>query len=715
MHFGSPLPWWLVVLVVTGIVGLSTWSYRRPLVPLSRMRRGALVALRSLALGSVVVLICRPIVFLPPAAAGDVVVPVLVDVSRSMRVADAHGAPRIAEARHLLEQTLLPGLAGHARVELFAAAETLVPAAVDALTAEGRRSDILGAVTALRHRYRGRRVPGLVVLSDGADTGQGTLREGGAETGPPVFVIGIGSIDGAPDREVTAVAAGDPRLDQASVEVHVSAVTRGLGRGPFQVRLLSNGQLLDTRTVTPPADGSPIELAFQVSPDPRLATTYTAEIPVADGEAAVENNARSVLISPAGRKRRVLVLSGAPGYEHSFLVRTLAHDPDLEVDAVVRKGQNDTGADTFLVQAGGGRAAALTSGFPSSREALFEYDALVVTNLEGDFFTRAQLALAADFVGERGGGLLVLGGRSFEGRGLAGTPLEEVLPLEVNDRRAGRVPVLPPDGLDVPALQHQLVLTAEGQGHPIMRLGATGGDTRARWAELPPLAGSAAVGGPRPGATVLAVARTASGAVQPVVAIQRYGRGRSMVFAGEASWRWRMLRLSTDRSYEWFWRQALRWLASEAPEPVTVNARRLAEPGDGLTVDVTVRNRAFLPAADAVVDARLTAPGAEPAPLALSSEGNGRFVAVFTPQTAGVYRIHVDARRGSTTLGSDDRWVLVGGADREFADPRLNEGLLRRLARDAGGSYVRASDAARLLDDLRASAPPAPEPVRRDL
>ena len=68
---------------------------------------------------------------------------------------------------------------------------------------------------------------------------------------------------------------------------------------------------------------------------------------------------------------------------------------------------------------------------------MFGYDALVIANVEGDFFTRAQLAMAADFVSERGGGLLVLGGRSFAQRGLIGTPLEEVLPVELNDRRGG--------------------------------------------------------------------------------------------------------------------------------------------------------------------------------------------------------------------------------------------------------------------------------------
>ena len=49
---------------------------------------------------------------------------------------------------------------------------------------------------------------------------------------------------------------------------------------------------------------------------------------------------------------------------------------------------------------------------------------MVIANVEGESFTRAQLAMMADFVAERGGGLLVLGGRSFAKGGLAGTPLD---------------------------------------------------------------------------------------------------------------------------------------------------------------------------------------------------------------------------------------------------------------------------------------------------
>ncbi len=535
-----------------------------------------------------------------------------------MRVADADGQTRIARAADLVcRRSSLPALS--ARISdraVYGVGDGSTPVGGRRIiAADARRTDVAGALAAVRERYRGQRIAGIVLLSDGGDTGTsaGSAAPGEAGEfdesvgGPPVFAVGIGSPDGPGDREVRAITAGDPRLDQASVDLHVTAVSSGFGRAPFPLRLLANGRVIETRRVVPTADGSPIDERFSVSPDPLNPTVFTADIPADPAETVVENNTRSVLVTPGGRKRRLLIVEGAPGFEHSFMTRALARDSGLEVDSVTRKGKNADGQDTFFVQAGGGRAPSLTLGFPATREDLFAYDALIIANVEGDVFTRAQLAMAADFVGERGGGLLVLGGRSFTQRGLSGTALEDVLPVEVNDRHGSLVRAsLEAD--DLPA-HNKLALTPEGESHPIMRIGASPDETRRMWAALPALAASAPLGGPRPGATVLALTTAPGGGVFPVVAVQRYGQGRSMVFAGEASWRWKMLVPSSDRSYEFFWRQAARWLASPAPDPVSIAVPDAPETGDAMLIDVEARDAAFQPVPDAAIDATLTLPG----------------------------------------------------------------------------------------------------------
>jgi hypothetical protein len=262
-----------------------------------------------------------------------------------------------------------------------------------------------------------------------------------------------------------------------------------------------------------------------------------------------------------------------------------------------------------------------------------------------------------------------------------------------------------------------VTLTADGENHPIMRIGASTAESARLWGAMPALAASAPLGGPRPGANVLAVTSIPGVGVVPLVAVQRYGRGRSMVFTGEGAWRWKMMLASTDRSYEFFWRQSARWLAGPAPDPVAVSVPEASEPGDPIVIGVDVRDAAFQPVADAVVTAMLAVPGGESQPLTLRRDGamTGRFAAALRPDQAGLYQVHAEARRGAALIGTVDRWFHVGGSDRELTDPRLNEGVLRRLARSSGGRYAAGSDAGQVGSWLESAAPAPGQPDRRDL
>jgi hypothetical protein len=108
MHFASLPPWWLTVLAALALAAAVFAAYRRPLAPLSKTQRAVLIGLRAAALIALLLVLFRPVALLPPAGDRDQVVPVLIDVSRSMRVADADGDTRIARAAALLRFDLLP-------------------------------------------------------------------------------------------------------------------------------------------------------------------------------------------------------------------------------------------------------------------------------------------------------------------------------------------------------------------------------------------------------------------------------------------------------------------------------------------------------------------------------------------------------------------------------------------------------------------------------
>jgi len=705
MRFASPVSWWWVVALTALAAVVAYRAYARPSLPLSVPRRGVLMGLRLATFLLLLLFVAQP-VRMEPAAASQMVVPVLLDQSRSMAVADVDGATRLEAAVALIQDRIRPTLGSDFQVELWGFGETLAPLNLTTVRAEARRSDLAGALDAVQGHYADRAVAAVVVVSDGGDTG---VAEPVRSIAAPVFTVGVGAPAVVRDREVLDVTAGPPVVAESVVELSLSAVGHGFGLDPFEVRVLEDGRPLRVVRLAPPTDGAVVREVVSVSPKPETPTLYTVEIPVAPGELVPENNVRSVLVQSPVRPRRVLLVEGAPGYEHSFLKRALQDDPGILVDAVVEKGQNDRGERTFYVQSDAERGRALASGYPMSREALFAYDAVILANIDAALLRPSQIEMTVAFVAQRGGGLLVMGARSFEGRALEDSPLAPLLPLTLTARRGSGF-----RELDEP---RRIALTTDGDVHPIMRLGDAVSDTRTRWSDMPTLGNVIPLGAPRPGAAVLATATGATDGAPPLVAVQRFGRGRTMLFAGEASWRWKMLRPASDQTYDLFWRQGVRWLSADAPAPVTLRVEGGRVEGDPLRVDVMVADASFEPVRDAEVRVRVTDPSGETRelPATLAPEGTGHYVAEMEPIRRGVHQVTALAERATRELGRDELAVLVGGADLELTDPRRQDALLRRVAEAADGALLDAAGIDGLASTLRERTDQVAGATARDL
>lgn len=286
-----------------------------------------------------------------------------------------------------------------------------------------------------------------------------------------------------------------------------------------------------------------------------------------------------------------------------------------------------------------------------------------------------------------------------------------MLPVDLSERQGGverASAVSDPERLKV-------LPTADGLRHPVMRLSPKDENRRGRWMALPPLAGAAPVGSPRPGASVLALTASSAGTPVPLVTVQRFGRGRAMVFAGEASWRWKMMMPATDRSFDTFWRQAVRWLAVQSPDPVALAAQATVPVGVAVPVDATIRDAVYAPVPEADVQLTVRGPDGETSALPASparDRRTGRYTASLVPSQPGVYRLTLTAARGTRRLGSAEQLVLAGGFDPELIDPGLNEPVLRRIAETTGGRYVPAGEIDRVAEWLSESLPPRRREMR---
>ena len=473
-----------------------------------------------------------------------------------------------------------------------------------------------------------------------------------------MFPFGVGSLDAGGDREVLSVTAAETVLDGSRVDLDVSALASGRTEAAIELRLLENGRPREVRHVRVASGGGPIREIFHVSPPAGVATVYTIEIPVAAGELVPENNTRSVLVQPPSRTRRVLLVEGAPGFEHSFLKRALSGDRGLEIDSVVRKGKNDEGADTYYVQATRGRGAALKTGYPVEAATLFAYDALVFANVTGEQLSASQLDATRDFVSRRGGGLMVLGAQSFLNRGLGGTAVEDALPVELSRRV---------DAVTASSAQrgaYRVSLTEAGAEHPITRLGLSDADTRKRWDTLPALAGAASLG----------TARTRRHSARDD---ERRRRGTAVdcgaaIRRGQIDGLYRrgLVALAHDAALygqvvpRTFWRQSVRWLAPGATDPVAVFPAAAAGAGESVVIRTAVRDATFVPIPDADVAVALSGPDGRLVEARASVE-EGEAMSFCWPRRSlrgrRDFTVDVTARKGGTEIGGG-RWLCWSGA-----------------------------------------------------
>ena len=692
---GAPL----VALALLAALALVILSYPR-LRGVSPADRALLGAARALAITLALACLLRPMLVLSTAVAQRNVLALLLDDSRSMRLADVDGATRTSALQRVFADSgaLVRGLSGKFAVRIFRFAADATPIAGAAgLTASGGRTDLASALDDVRDELAGMPLAGVIVATDGADNGGGDL---GASLlalesrRVPVHTVGIGQERFRRDIAVAELSAPPSVLAGSTVLLDAALGVRGAGRERTMLAVEANGRIVATEELRIPERGDVVRTRLRLPPLP--AGTYQLSVrarPIR-GEQVSDNNVLHTMLEVRAGPARVLYLEGEPRPEFAFLRRAVAADSALQVLGLVRTAQHK------FLRLGVRDSLELLNGFPTRREELFRFRAVVLGSIESSYFTGEQLRMLSDFVSRRGGTLLALGGRSAlaEG-GFARTPMAEALPVTLT--RA-------PADTGAPPVELALRPTAAGRVHAALRLRDSDAASAARWDSLPALTSVNNLGPLRSGATTLLAGHASgsdAGADVPLLAFQRYGRGMGVVFGVQDSWLWRMHASMPveDASHATLWRQLLRWMVEGVPDQVEVTAvpARVA-PGEPVTLRARVVDSTFVAMNGATVVARVTTPTGAivDVPMERTLGEDGGYVARYVAAERGAYALMAVARVGRDTLRSTDGALLADdqGADVEQAE--LRTPLLRRIADETGGRYYPLADANHLIDDV---------------
>jgi uncharacterized membrane protein len=690
-------PWGPVFLAVValGLTGLTLWTYYG--VIRANVRRVAVIlSLRLLALALACGMILRPSLAFRDSAQLPSTLLIVLDQSLSMTTQDEFGGrSRWEVLQQLLQQndSDLKRLQDEYNISTvkYAFAEDLRTGELSG-AADGKRTDFGQMLQSLYEIHgRDRSLRGLVILSDGADNGTrypALSQAARWRSLPcPIYTFGLGqptTSDQQSDLALVHIAAEpSPVPIKGRLKVRATLDAPGLENAATRLHLLlDDKEVLAQEVVLRKTTGNEATMTIDApaTPGERKVTLRADPLP---GELSTANNEISTYVTVTKEGISVLLVDRLRFPEPQLICDALSTDPRIRLYTAWRRGEVRTPEVTDL--------------FDFQKQ---HYDVILVGDVSADRITGGDpriLDTIHELVREKGAGLLMMGGYwSFGNSDWAGTPIERLLPVALDQRGQveERVRIEP---------------TPKGLAHYVLRLADEPEANRALWGRLPELDGMTKLAMPKQGATVLAVR---AGREEPMLVGHDYGAGRVLAFAADTTWRWQ--RLGQPKSSEGldaharFWKQLVLWLAKqdEATGSVWIkpDLRRLGT-GSKLGFSVGLRGTGGVAIPDGQFEVVAIDPLKAESKVPTANEKNVERGNFWKTDAPGEYRLVVRGRGkdvdGKEIRGEASARFLVYQDDSELLRRAADHDFLSKLAAAGGGEFARAQDLPNLLEKLR--------------
>jgi len=731
IQLSQSFPIWIAVIILVISFAIVIFSYYRTDKPLNRRYRYALIALRILAIGLILFCLLDPTIIMREETIKKSNILVLIDDSQSMSLTDSgEKTARIDDVNKALLvppsngrtdtskdgfKSIIESLDEHFNTQLYQFSSEVTPVKELSLKAQGNLTDIGKAITKTFDDWKGQPVAGIVLITDGShNSGEDPVRSA-QKAGVPIYTVGVGQTKMPRDISVSRVEVSPVAYVDHALPIRVAISSNGYdGRevritlnqsdnfGSLSVLPLLGGTRKDSASLKLDSRLGEQIVDLQTKPQQEGTIKFTVSVSSAPDELTQQNNTYTFFVKVVKTKLKVLYVEGSPRWESTFLNRTLQRDPNVDVTYLITTKQGGyypqfppkTFPDTKSV-------LPLLGG---TRNELSSYDVIILGDISPGSLKNEQLGMIKDFIENRGGSILFLGGlKSYGDGGFGESTLRDMLPIDIGQSGAKQIktPFNP-------------VLTQQGMTHPITRLSDDPQENTAIWRDLPPISRFYSGIGTKSGATVLTENQQEK---RPFIIFQRYGKGMVLMIAGDDLWQWAFGAYpfgGDDSYYHKFWSGTIRWLASvriQADQVSVTTSKQTYSRDEKVRVKAYVYNENYDPVNNAQIKAQVQTPAKATRDLIFTLEENGRYSAEFSPTMDGNYKIDVEAlffrysaereQRNGSLIGKSSTEFIVQTATLEFLNTQLNEPLLKEIADISGGSYNKINDISNLPSSIK--------------
>ena len=380
----------------------------------------------------------------------------------------------------------------------------------------------------------------IIVVSDGRPSDRADLgnalelaRQNGVTLG--AYLVGDDSLPR--NAAIASVVAPDIIRAQSRVNIKVSLDVTGFDPAEeITLEVRDERNLVVATREVPAGITVPVAMSFESE---LTGQTYQLTLKHSgEEEISLADNSYAFDVDVAVRKIRVLMVEGTHvkrtvgkkgHWWNDLRLLTDAWDSsgDIEYELITATSEYANEPNLYGVSLHNGEMKLdLSRTFPKTREELYKFDVMMISDIPVGNFSKEQMQWVVDWVTERGAGFLMAGGyRTFDVGNYDKTSWEKIIPVDMLEYGEG-----------FSERFFEFTIPEAVKNHPLWVLDPDPELNQQIIDVHPNFIGMNRIRRAKPGALVLAERTDAPG--EPVIAIQKYGRGRSVAFMPDLNGGW---------------------------------------------------------------------------------------------------------------------------------------------------------------------------------
>ncbi len=663
LNFSFSLFFFFIFLAL--LIGYAVYVYRYTIPNIGTAKKTFLVLLRVLALALLLFVFFEPVLTLAKKKVLEPINLIFLDNSRSIQIND--GTNRSQTVKDFVKGLQQNNLSGNS--DLYTFGSNTSPLSYDSL----QKLDFSGGSTNFAKIFSAvnkidKNISSIVIVSDGVIT-EGTDPLHTAEKlNVPIFTVGVGDSTTRNDVEIKNVLYNEMIYAQTPTAVVATVRNIGFADRNVNVSLFENDVLADQKNVTLSAEGIQ-NINFTYTPKTAGEKKLSVIVSNLPGEFTYANNKKVFYLNVLSNKVKILLISGSPSSDVSFIKNTLRSDDNFEVNSITQ-----VSADKFIEKNNQQKLIDSANvfflvGFPSKETPAQLFQSVVKEISEKDKPYFITLSSGVDYLKLKS--------------------LQTELPFTIGNLNNDYLEIQP----DISSGQQDNPLLQNNASNPIDA-----------WNNLPPVYQPNVDLKSKPESEIISKVKINYVPMsRPLILTRILGNKKSIAVLAKDIWRWKLETAPKNLDlFDRFITSSVKWLnTKEDHKQVTIKtSKKIYSLGEQVEFNAQVYDQTFNPVSDADVNIKIKS-GDENYSLNLNSLGNGLYEGAFQTNKPGDYTFSGDAVQNKNKLGSDNGKFNVGEVDIEMSNPQMNYEYLSLLSNQTGGKFFYNSNYKMLFPILK--------------